>query len=71
MKVQNRWLAAKFDATGEACEVVAVYQLGPDGKPVSDPRLVLGDGQPLQRVAKGRYQTRKGLIVVADDPAAP
>jgi DDE family transposase len=68
---RNRFLTAKFEATGEACEVVAVYEPGADGEPVSDPRLVLGDGQPLQRVARGRYQTRKGLIVVADDPAAP
>ena len=41
MKVQNRWFRATFEATGEACEVVAVYQLGANSKPVSDPRLTV------------------------------
>ena len=71
MTGKNRWLRATMEATGEACEVVAVYELGPDGKALGDPRLVLGDGQPLRRVARGRYQTRKGMIVVSTDPDAP
>jgi len=71
MKGQNRWFRATFEATGESCEVMAVYQLGVNGKPVSDPRLVLGDGQPLRRVARGRYQTRTGVVVVSTEQDAP
>ena len=71
MTGKNRWLRATMEATGEACEVVAVYELGPDGKALGDPRLVLGDGQALRRIATGRFQTRKGMIVVSAGPESP
>jgi hypothetical protein len=68
---QNRWHVAKFEASGARCEVVAVYGQSGDGL-VSDPsQIVLSDGRPLVRVAKGRYETRSGVIVVSADPDAP
>ena len=52
MHFQNRWHSAKFETTGSACDVVAVYFNGEDGPQLS--RILLADGRTLERVEKGR-----------------
>jgi len=48
--------------------LVTVIVVHAAGHPV---RIALSDGSPLVRVAKGRYETPLGMIVVSEDAEAP
>ena len=69
MDTINRWHKGKYEATGAQCGFVAVYPThATDGPPT---RLALSDGSRLLKIAKGRYETVLGEIVVTADPDAP
>ena len=69
---QNRWHVAKFEASGARCEIVAVYPASAEGLPGEPDRIVLAaDGRPLVRVAKGRFESPLGEVVVSTEPDAP
>jgi hypothetical protein len=69
MDTVNRWHRGKYEATAAPCGFVAVYPAqAADGPPT---QIALSDGSPLERIAKGRYQTREGIIVVSTEPDAP
>jgi len=69
MDTQNRWHRGKYEATGAPCGFVAVYPAhAPDGPPA---QIAISDGRALVRVAKGRYETVLGEVVVSADPDAP
>jgi hypothetical protein len=66
MSGENRWYKAKWEATGQPCEVIAVYQDGEAGPLLQ--HIVLADGRKLTRIDKGRYQTLRDEVVVSADP---
>jgi hypothetical protein len=67
--IRNVWHKARFEATGQSCEVVAVYFAGKDGPRLL--RLLLADGRALERVAKGQYLTLWNQVVISTEPDAP
>lgn len=69
MDTLNRWHAAKFEATGQPCEVVATYHNGEDGPLLL--YILLADGRRLLPISKGRYETIWAEVVVSADPDAP
>ena len=70
MHAENRWHKAKWEATGQPCEVVAIYNVNAEGGPALL-HLLLADGRKLTQISKGRYQTLWDEVVISEDPSAP
>ena len=70
MTTQKRWHKAKWEATGEPCEIVADYNVGEEAGPILL-YVLLADGRGLLSLDKGRYETIRAEVVVSADPEAP